>query len=461
MLQFFIYIANILDYIFSFEIFGFPLLIIWLIVAALFLSIKLGFPNIKYFRHGLDVAINNKYYSPDDSGEITPRQALLTSISGSIGLGSIAGVAIAISIGGPGTIVWMIITAFFSMNTAFSEAVLSQTYKKVEADGKINGGPFRYLRYGLEDIGYKKIGVVLSKFFGFMLIFGSLGSGMFQVNQAINTITDYKVFNNLKIVFGILFAVFALYILLGGVKLISKVVEKLIPLMAILYTICAIVIVGFNYKNIIPSFVLIFSEAFSPKAIAGGLIGTIVMGVKRSVFSSEAGLGTTSIAQAAAKTKEPVRQASIASLTPMITMFFCLLTSLMIITSGVYKNNSEGVIMVKDAFLTVSSWFPLLLSTSIVLFAISNILSYSFYGQSAWRSFFKNKLTIIFNIIYPMAIFSSSMADLSSIVQIADTFVLSMAFPNLIGVYMLSGLIKRKISNYDKLLKNGDFDIKK
>lgn len=458
MLNIFLYIANIFDYIFSYEIFGFPLLIIWLMAAALFLSFKLGFPNIRYFRHGLDVALHNKYYSPSDPGEITPRQALFTSISGSIGLGSIAGVAIAISVGGPGAIIWMIITGFFNMNTVFAETTLSQTYKKVEADGKTNGGPFRYLRYGLEDIGYRKFGTVLSKFFSFMLVFGCLGSGMFQINQAVNTVTDYSIFSNFKIILGAVFAIFAFYMLLGGVKSISKIVEKLVPAMALLYTVCAIIILSFNYMNIIPSIGLIFTEAFNPKAITGGIIGVIVMGIKRSVFSSEAGLGTTSIAHAVAKTKQPVRQAAIASLTPMITMFFCMLTALIIIATDAYKTGSEGVIMTRDAFLSVSSWFPILLSTAIVLFALSNMLSYSFYGQSAWRSFFKNRLTIVFNIIYAIAIFASSMADLNLVVQIADTFVLSMAIPNLIGVYMLSSLVKRKMKHYDELLKSGAFD---
>ncbi len=460
MLNILLFISNIFDKIFSFEIFGFPLLVIWLVAAALFLSFKLAFPNIKYFKHGLNVALHNKYYSPSDPGEITPRQALFTSISGSIGLGSIAGIAVAIATGGPGSLVWMIIMAFFSMNTVFAEATLSQTYKKIEADGKINGGPFRYLRYGLEDIGHRKFGTVLSKFFSFMLIFGSLGSGMFQVNQAINTITDYQVFSNFKIILGIAFGIFAFYMLFSGVKSISKIIEKLVPLMAILYTICVIVILGFNFNNFIPSIKLIFKSAFNFKAVSGALIGTMVVGIKRFAFSSEAGLGTTSIAHAVAKTKEPVRQAAIASLTPMITMFFCFLTGLIIVITGAFNTDAEGVIMTKMAFLSVSQWFPILLSIIIVLFALSNMLSYSFYGQSAWRSFFKNKLTILFNLIYAGAMFASSIADLNTIVKIADTFVLSMAIPNLIGVFMLSSLVKRKIKHYDDRLKAGVFDRK-
>lgn len=458
MLDIFLFIAKFLDKIFSFEILGFPLLILLIVIGTLYLSFKLGFPNIRYFKHGIDVAIHNKYYSPEDPGEITPRQALFTSISGSIGLGSIAGVAIAITIGGPSSIIWMVITAFFSMNTVFAETILSQTYKKIESDGKTNGGPFRYLRYGLEDIGHRKIGVILSKFFSFMLIFGSLGSGMFQINQAITTITDYKIFNELKIFLGIIIGLFILYALFNGVKIISKIVAKLVPMMAILYTICSIIIIAFNYENIIPSFMAMFEGFIGYKQALGGFIGALIVGIKRSIFSTEAGLGTSSIAHAVAKTKEPVRQAAIACLTPIITIFFCLLTALIILTTGAYNTGSEGVIMTKKAFLTVSDWFPIFLSISIVLFALSNVLSYSFYGQSAWRSFFKNKWTIAFNIGYTLAIIASSVSDLNSIIFIADNFVLSMAIPNFIGLFMLSNLIKRKIFHYDKQLNNGVFD---
>ena len=458
MLDIFLYVAKFLNAIFSFEIFGFPLLISLIIIGTLYFSFKLKFPNVKYFKHGIDIAIHNKYYSPSDPGEITPKQALFTSISGSIGLGSIAGVAIAISIGGAGSIIWMIIIAFFSMNTVFAETVLSQTYKKVEVDGKINGGPFRYLRYGLEDIGYRKFGTILSQFFSFMLIFGSIGSGMFQINQAITTMTDYKVLNNFKVFFGVIISLFVLYALFNGVKIISKIVAKLVPMMAILYTLCSLIIISFNYENIIPSIIAMIDGIFSFKSATGGLFGALIIGTKRSIFSTEAGLGTSSIAHAVAKTKEPVRQASIASLTPMITMFFCLLTALIILTTKAYDTKSEGVIMTKEAFLTVSSWFPIFLSISIVLFALSNVLSYSFYGQSAWRSFFKNKWTLIFNILYAITIALSSVADLQSIVFIADTFVLSMAIPNFIGLFMLSNLIKRKLEHYDEQLKNGDFD---
>ncbi|MDD2839772.1 MAG: amino acid carrier protein [Rickettsiales bacterium] len=458
MLEIFVFIANILNKILYFEIFGVPFLVLWLVFFALFLSFKLYFPNVRFFKHGFDVAIHNKYYSLDDVGDITPRRALFTSISGSVGLGSIAGVGVAITIGGPGAIIWMIITAFFSMNIAFAEATLSQIYRKVENDGKINGGPFRYLRYGLEDIGYKKFGVILSKFFSLMLIFGSIGGGMFQINQLIRTLTSYQTFDNCKIIFGLVFGIFSLYILFRGIKIISKIVAKVVPIMAILYFLCTLIILAINYNQILPSLVIIFKSAFNFHSVLGGFAGAFIIGVRRSIFATEAGLGTASIAHAVAKSKEPIRQAAIACLTPMFIMCFCLMTALIIVITGVYKTDAQGIILTKNAFLTVSDWFPILLTVIIAMIAISNVLGSSFYGQSAWRSLMKNKFTMIYNLIYFFAIVSCSLADLNTIVMIADTFVLSMAIPNLIGIFMLSGLVKKKISRYTKSLKVGDFD---
>ncbi len=458
MLEIFVFIANILNKILYFEIFGIPFLVLWLVFFGLFLSFKLYFPNIMFFKHSFDVAIHNKYYSPNDLGEITPRRALFTSISGSIGLGSIAGVGIAITIGGPGAIIWMIIMAFFSMNIVFAEATLSQTYRKIEADGKINGGPFRYLRYGLEDIGYRKFGTVLSKFFSVMLIFGSIGGGMFQINQLIKTLTSYQTFADYKVALGLIFGIFSLYILFKGIKTISKIVAKLIPIMVILYLLCTLIILILNYNQILPSLAIIFKSAFNFNSVLGGFIGAFITGIRRSIFATEAGLGTSSIAHAVAQTKEPIRQAAIACLTPMFIMCFCLMTALIIVITGVYKTDAQGIILTKDAFLMVSDWFPILLTIIIAMLAISNILASSFYGQSAWRSFMKNKYTMLYNLIYCFAIISCSLADLNTIVMIADTFVLSMALPNLIGIFMLSGLVKKKMLKYSKSLKAGEFD---
>ena len=428
-------------------------------MAGLFLSFKLCFPNVRFFKHGLDVALHNKYYSPNDIGDLTPRQALFTSISGTVGLGNISGVAIAIALGGPGAVIWMLIMAFFSMNVVFSEATLSQSYRITDQNGKIVGGPFRYLRYGLKDLGKEKIGIVLSVLFSFFLIFGVVGLSMFQTNQAIAIITNYEIFNNMNYVFGVIFAGITLYTLINGAKTIGKIIEKLIPAMAILYFFCAVVILAVNYKNILPSFIIMLKDAFGFQPIVSGLIGTMVMGIRRAGFSNEAGLGTTSIAHSLAKTKEPIREASIACLTPMIdTMFFCFLTGLMIVASGAYNTNAEGVLMTKQAFLSVNGWFPIFLSIAIIMFALSNTLSCSFYGQTAWKNLTKGKLIFIFNILVVIGIISAAKADLNTIVSITDTFYLSLAIPNLIGVFMLSGLVKKKLVDYREKLKSGVFD---
>lgn len=459
MLTIFSAISDFLNGILFYEVFGFPLLVLWLIMAGLFLSFKLCFPNVRFFKHGLDVALHNKYYSPNDIGDLTPRQALFTSISGTVGLGNISGVAIAVALGGPGAVIWMLIMAFFSMNVVFSEATLSQSYRITDQNGKIVGGPFRYLRYGLKDIGKEKIGIVLSVLFSFFLIFGVVGLSMFQTNQAIAIITNYKIFNNMNYVFGVLFAGITLYTLINGAKTIGKIIEKLIPAMAILYFFCAVVILAVNYKNILPSFIIMLKDAFGFQPIVSGLIGTMVMGIRRAGFSNEAGLGTTSIAHSLAKTKEPIREASIACLTPMIdTMFFCFLTGLMIVASGAYNTNAEGVLMTKQAFLSVNAWFPIFLSIAIIMFALSNTLSCSFYGQTAWKNLTKGKFIFIFNILVVIGIISAAKADLDTIVSITDTFYLSLAIPNLIGVFMLSGLVKKKLIDYREKLKSGVFD---
>lgn len=452
-------IADFLSKIFFYEIFGFPLLILWLMSGGLFLSFKLFFPNVRFFRHGLDVALHNKYYSPSDIGDLTPRQALFTSISGTVGLGNISGVAIAVALGGPGAVIWMLIMTFFSMNTVFSEATLSQSYRTVDKNGKVIGGPFRYLRYGLKDIGKEKIGIILSSLFSFFLIFGVIGGTMFQTNQAIAIITSYKVFNGTNYVFGSIFAGITLYTLINGAKTLGKIIEKLIPTMATVYFLCAIVILISNYKNIFPSFLIMIKDAFGIQPMVSGLVGTMVMGIRRAGFSNEAGLGTTSIAHALAKTKEPVREASIACLTPMIdTMFFCFLTGLMIVSSGAYTTNTEGVLMTKEAFLSVNNWFPIFLSIAIIMFALSNTLSCSFYGQTAWKNLTNGKFIFIFNILVVIGIISVSKAGLGTVVSIIDTFYLSLAIPNLIGVFMLSSMIKRKIIRYKKRLDAGIFD---
>lgn len=460
MLNFFVRLSEVLNSIFFYEIYGFPILVVWLFVAGIYLSFRLNFPNVRLFKHGVSVAVKNKYYSPDDPGEMTPRQSLFTSITGTVGLGNISGVAIAVGLGGPGAVIWIIICGFFAMNTIFAETVLAQTYREVKPDGKVNGGPFRYLKYGLQELGFAKFGIILSLCFSIFFIIGSIGSLMIQVNQAIVTITDFKIFSNLAVIATIIFCLGVFIIIASGTETVGNAASKLVPAMALIYTIGIFTILAFHIKNIASAILEMIKDAFTIKASFAGFIGTVVAtGIKRAAYSNEGGLGTSAIAHAVAKTKEPVRQASIACLTPMISAaFFCFLTGLAIVSTGVHAGDTEGIVMTKRAFATVSSWFPIILSIMIVIFAFANCLATIFYAQSVWKGLLKGKYLMIFNIVAVLFLFPAGFLDLKTVVDISDVFFLSISIPNLIGVYMLAGVVKKKLETYIKELKESKFD---
>ena len=462
MLNFFVRLSEVLNSIFFYEVYGFPILVVWLFVAGVYLSFKLNFPNIRLFKHGIDVAVKNKYYSPNDPGEMTPRQSLFTSITGTVGLGNISGVAIAVGLGGPGAVIWIIICGFFAMNTIFTEAVLAQTYREVLPDGKVNGGPFRYLKYGLKEIGFAKFGAILSLCFSVFFIIGSIGSLMVQVNQAIVTLTDFKIFSNFGLIISILFCLGIFAIIASGTETVGNATSELVPAMALIYTVGIFTILAFHFKNIPSAIVEMVKDAFTIKSTFAGFIGSVVaVGIKRASYSNEGGLGTSAIAHAVAKTKEPVRQASIASLTPMISAgFFCFLTGLAIVATGVHGGDTEGIVMTKRAFATVSSWFQIILSIMIVIFAFANCLATLFYAQSVWKDLSKEKYIMFFNVVSVLFLLPAGFLDLKTVVDISDVFFLSISIPNLIGVYMLSGIVKNKLEIYIQKLKSGEFEKK-
>lgn len=460
MLNFFVWLSDSLNSIFFYEIYGFPLLVVWLFAAGIYLSFKLNFPNIKLVKHGLNVAIKNKYYSQTDPGEMTPRQSLFTSITGTVGLGNISGVAIAVGLGGPGAVIWIVICGFFAMNTIFTEVVLAQTYREVTPDGKVNGGPFRYLKYGLKQLGFEKFGEILAICFSIFFVIGSIGSLMIQVNQAVVTVTDFEIFSNLKLIISVIFCLGVFAIIASGTEAVGNAASKLVPMMALIYTIGIFTILAIHFKDIPSALLEMIKDAFTIKSTFAGFVGTVVAtGIKRASYSNEAGIGTSAIAHAVAKTKEPVRQAAIASLTPMISAgFFCFLTGLTIVVTGVHGGDTEGIVMTKRAFATVSSWFPIILSIMIVIFAFANCLATIFYTQSVWKNLTKNKYIMIFNIVSVLFLLPAGFLDLKTVVDISDVFFLSISIPNLIGVYMLNNVVKEKLKLYIKELKEGKFD---
>ena len=441
-------------------IFGMPLLVAWLIIGGVFFSIKLRFVNIRLFTHAIDV-IRGKYIEHDAPGKVTPLQALFTAIAATVGLGNIAGVAIAIAIGGPGAVIWMMIAAFFGMSTKFAEVILGQKYRRFK-NGHLLAGAFYYLEDGLKEKNLPKLGKILAKIAAICCIGGAIGAGlMFQANQAVVIISDSFGFNSfakLLLVLGITCLIGV--ILIGGITRIAHIAEKIVPIMAVIYLLSCLIILLANYDQILNAIGVIFNSAFKDNALYGGIIGAIIQGIKRSAFSNEAGLGSAPIAHAAAKTREPVREGSVALLEPFIdTIIICFMTGIVITVTGAYQSSAgmNGVLMTRDAFATVSEWFPYILSIVVFLFAFSTMLTYSYYGQQAWLYLTKNKNINICYGVFIFFIFVGGMINIGIVIDFADILFLSMAVPNLIGLYIMSDNIKNDTDNYIARLKAGEF----
>ncbi|MFT7098747.1 MAG: AGCS family alanine or glycine:cation symporter [Rickettsiales bacterium] len=443
------------------NIFGLPFLVALLITGGVFFTFKLGFINIRLFKHAIDVA-KGQYAEPDAPGKITQLQALFTAVSATVGLGNIAGVAIAISIGGPGAVVWMMIAAFFAMSMKCGEVILGQKYRKFDKDGNILAGAFYYLEDGLKEKSLPKLGKILGVIAAILCIGGSIGAGlMFQSNQSIAIIADtfsLGMESKFILVLGLTLIIGA--ILIGGITRIAGFAEKIVPVMAVVYVVSCIIILSSNYDQIIGAVKIMFSSAFIGDAVYGGVIGAVIQGIKRSAFSNEAGIGSAPIAHAAGKTREPVREGAISILEPFIdTVVICFMTGIVIVVTGVYQGDSaNGVLMTKDAFATVSSWFPYVLSAAVFLFAFSTMLTYSYYGQQAWLYLSKGKGIRSCHILFMIFIFIGGVINIGIVIDFADILFLSMAVPNLIGMYILRNVIKGEVVSYVKRLKNGDFE---
>jgi AGCS family alanine or glycine:cation symporter len=376
-----------------------PFIVAWLIVGGVFLTFRFGFINVRMFAHSYKI-ITGKYRTADDVGEITPFQSLTTALSATVGLGNIAGVAIAIAIGGPGATFWMILAGFFGMTLKFTEVTLAQIYREERPDGRIMGGAMQYLSKGLAAKGHKKLGAFMAVFFSILAIGGSFGAGnAFQASQALGAISErVPFFQEYPIVFGLIMATLVGFVIIGGIKRIATTAEKIVPLMVTIYLAASIWILVVNAGAVPHAIALIFNEAFAPTAAAGGLIGVLVQGFKRAAFSSEAGIGSAAIVHSTAAVKYPVRQGLVALYEPFIdTIVICTMTALVIVTTGVYDPSGafadlvqakQGAALTSAAFGTVISWFPVVLSFSIILFAFSTMISWSYYGERSWTYLF-------------------------------------------------------------------------
>ena len=445
-----------------------PLIVAWLIVAAVFLTFRFNFVNLRMMRHAFRV-IRGKYRTVDDRGEVTSFQALSTALSATVGLGNIAGVAIAISIGGPGATFWMIVAGFLGMSTKFTEASLAQMYREVRPDGRLMGGAMEYLSKGLAEQGAPRTGRTLAILFALFTILGSFGAGSaFQVSQSMGAVqTQIPFFQQMPIAYGLLMALAIGLVIIGGLRRIAHVAEAVVPSMVIIYVGTCLWIIVSNAALVPDALSKIVLEAFSPIAVAGGMVGALVQGFKRAAFSSEAGLGSAAIAHSAASVKYPVRQGLVALYEPFIdTVLICTMTALVIVITGVYnapeyeaiRVASQGATLTSVAFATVSDWFPAILALSVVLFAYSTAISWSYYGERCWVYVFGERYSILYKVIFIGFVVIASVASASSLLDFTDLLVLSMAFPNLVGLYVLSGKVKNALSVYETRLASGELD---
>ena len=469
-------INSILGSVFFFDIFfgsmegtSMPFIVAWLIVGGVFLTFRFGFINVRMFVHSYKI-ITGQYKTADDVGEITPFQSLTTALSATVGLGNIAGVAIAIAIGGPGATFWMILAGFFGMTLKFTEVTLAQLYRETRPDGRIMGGAMQYLSKGLAAKGHAKLGRVLAIMFAVLAIGGSFGAGnAFQTSQALGAISEnIPFFKTYPIAFGLIMAGIVGFVIIGGIKRIARTAEKIVPLMVFIYLLASLWILVMNASAVPDAISLIIHEAFAPTAAAGGLIGVLVQGFKRAAFSSEAGIGSAAIVHSTAAVKYPVRQGMVALYEPFIdTIVICTMTALVIVTTGVYAVDGEfanlvaskqGAALTSAAFGTVISWFPVILSFSIVLFAFSTMISWSYYGERSWTYLFGEKYTLVYKLMFVSFTVIASVTSASALLDFSDLLILSMALPNLIGLYMLQGDVSRNLKEYLAKWKSGELD---
>ncbi len=479
---------------------GVPIVLVVLIFGAAFFTIVFGFVNIRLFPLALQV-VRGKYdeieHAKADShaevnivdgdvvdtirdeshdGEVSHFQALATAVSGTVGLGNIAGVAVAIAIGGPGATLWMIIAGLLGMSSKFVECTLGVKYRDIEPDGTVYGGPMYYLSKGFADIGYSTVGKVFAVFFAIMCVGGSFGGGnAFQANQATAQLMTMMGADGgaTKTIIGVIMAVLVGIVIIGGIKRIAKVTEKLVPAMAVIYIIASLIIILGHFTEIPAAIMQIISGAFTPEAGVGGIIGVIIQGFRRAAFSNEAGAGSAAIAHSAVSTKYPASEGIVALLEPFIdTVVICTLTALVIV---LFNMNNEffvyggqggqvliggasvgGVDLTSRAYDDVLPGFRYVLTIAIVLFAFSTMISWSYYGLQAWKYLFgrSTAVDLTFKFLFLVFVVIGSAASLGSVIDFSDAMIFAMVFPNMIGLFFLFPKVREELARYLAAIKS-------
>ncbi|MCE2963632.1 MAG: alanine/glycine:cation symporter family protein [Chitinophagales bacterium] len=447
-----------------FASFGFDIkiVVLWLIIGAIFFTVYFRFINIRLFKHAIDIT-RGLYDKKGAKGEVSHFQALVTALSGTVGLGNISGVAVAISLGGAGATFWMIMAGLLGMTSKFVECTLGVKYRHIDSKGEVSGGPMYYLSLGLAKHNKAKLGKILAILFAILCVGGSIGGGnMFQSNQCYAQIANvFPQFANNGFAFGVLLAIFVGVVIIGGIKKIANVTDKLVPLMVAIYLIFGLIIIGKNIFQLDEAILKILTGAFNIKAIFGGAAGAIAVGFQRAAFSNEAGVGSAAIAHSAVKTDQPLTEGIVSLLEPFIdTVVICTMTALIIIFTGFDTADSSltGSQLTSAAFSSVLPWFKYVLTISILFFAYSTMISWSYYGLKAWTFLFgeTKKMKMTYNLIYLSFVVVGSSASLANVMEFSDMMILAMAFPNILGLYILAPEIKKDLNSYLSNLKQAN-----
>jgi AGCS family alanine or glycine:cation symporter len=445
-----------------------PLVLFWLLIAATIFTFYFKFINLRAFKHGFEL-VRGDYNDPDAAGEVTHFQALATALSGTVGLGNIAGVAVAVSLGGPGATFWMILAGLLGMSSKFTECTLGVKYRNEYEDGTVSGGPMYYLAKGMAERGpaYGKLGKVLAVLFAIFCIGGSFGGGnMFQANQSFSQLVnvtggDTSWLADKGWLYGLIVAGLVGMVIIGGIQGIARVTSKIVPFMGVTYVVAGLIIIMMNYASVPAAFVSIFDGAFTADGIAGGFIGVLIQGFKRAAFSNEAGIGSAAIAHSAVRTKRPVTEGIVALYEPFVdTVVVCTITALVIIITGTWDPSvdpSAGVQLTSQAFESAISWFPLVLTLAVVLFAFSTMISWSYYGLKAFTFLFgESRATdITYKVMFLVFVVLGSSMQLGAVIDFSDAMIFAMAFPNVLGLYFLLPVVKKELDVYWSDYKEG------
>ena len=439
---------------------GVPLIIIVLTVGGVFFTVRYGFVNIRLFRHGID-CVRGKFDDPDDPGEISHFRALTSALSATVGLGNIAGVAVAIAAGGPGAVFWMWLVAFFGMSLKFSSCSLAQMYRQIGPDGHVLGGPMVYLRDGIREQrpNLAWLGAGLGTLFAVLTVFASFGGGnmfqgkmSFEITRAVIPALD--AIPGAPWIVGLAFGVLVGAVIIGGIRRIGEVTGRMVPTMCAFYVLICLLIILTNVDQVPGLFLQIVQQAFVPEAAFGGFLGVLVQGTRRAAFSNEAGLGSAAIAHAAARTDEPIREGAVAMLGPFIdTIVVCTMTALAILITGVYDPGTQmswadGAILTAKAFGTLHAFAPYLLVVTVIVFAYSTMISWSYYGERATEFLFGRAGILPYRIVYVFFVVLGPVLRVDDVLDFSDMMLLSMAFPNVLGMVLLAPVVRKRMDEY-------------